>query len=433
MSAPSDVFKSVLGKHRPDPKTYEKLFRDFHRHPELSFAEKETASRIVAHLKTLSGDLDIRTGIGGTGIIAICKNGSGPTVLLRADIDGLPIEEKTGLDYASKHTMRDVDADNAVKPVMHACGHDFHITCNLGAAETLIKARDAWAGTVIFLFQPAEERGRGAQAMVDDGLYDAKKHACPIPDIVLGQHVFSVIRAGTVMTKSGPILSAADNWRITVFGKGGHGSMPHLCVDPVVIAAHIVVRFQTLVSRELPPDEAGVVTVGSLKAGETVNVISDQAIIQVNVRSVSEQYRKVMLDGIKRIVQAECDAGRSPKPPVFEFLDSYPLTVNDKDMTQKIQKSFATYFGERHIISDKAASGSEDFQILASSVGKPSVFWGWGGAEASVHDKHEKEGTLNDIAVNHSAYFAPAIHPTLETGIEAMTVAALTFVGKDGN
>ncbi|KAJ6437272.1 hippurate hydrolase [Purpureocillium lavendulum] len=430
MSAQS--FKAILDKHSAEPKEYEKLFRDFHRYPELSFLEKETASKIVSHLKSLSDAFDIRTGIGGTGLIAILKNGPGPTILLRADIDGLPIEEKTGLDYASKQTMKDTDMDDVVKPVMHACGHDFHITCNLGAAETLVKARDAWDGTIIFLFQPGEERGRGAQAMVDDGLFDPKKHACPIPDVFLGQHVFSIIRAGTVVTKCGPVLSAADNWRITVYGKGGHGSMPHLCIDPVVIAAHIVVRFQTLISRELPPEEAGVVTVGSLKAGETVNVISDEAVIQVNVRSVSEQYRKVILDGIKRIVRAECEASRSPKEPVFEFLDSYPLTVNDKDVTQRVQKNFSAYFGDNHFTSDKPASGSEDFQILSTSVGKPSMFWGWGGADPRVYDKHEKEGTLNEIPVNHSAYFSPAIHPTLKTGIDAMTVAALSFVGKVG-
>ncbi|OAQ62035.1 hippurate hydrolase [Pochonia chlamydosporia 170] len=425
----SSPFKAILEKHKPNLDTYESLYRHFHQNPEISTLEHETAAKIASHLKSLSPDLDIRTGIGGTGVIAICKNGAGPTVLLRADIDALPVLEKTGLDYASTKTMKDTHLDNVTKPVMHACGHDMHITCNLAAADTLLRARQEWSGTLIFLFQPAEERACGAQAMVDDGLYDPKKHACPIPDVVLGQHVFP-IPPGVVATKSGPILAAADSWRITIYGRGGHGSMPHRCIDALVIAASIVVRLQTIVSREVPPEETAVVTVGSLKAGDTVNVIGDEAVMQVNVRTVSEKWRKVVLDGIKRIVKAECEAGRCPKEPRFEKLNAFPLTSNDATVTEKVGQSFAAHFGDSFETIGTPLSGSEDFQILASAINKPSMFWAWSGSGSDVWENHQKEGTLDELPVNHSPLFAPAIHPTLDTGIDAMVVGALTFVGK---
>lgn len=271
-------FSGVIDKYRPKLEPYEELYKYYHANGELSTQEKETAASITEHLKKLSSEFDIRTGIGGHGQIAILKNGEGRTILLRADIDALPVGEKTGLPYASKKTQLDVDG--VVKPVMHACGHDFHITSLLAAAETLIAAQSEWSGTIIFLFQPAEERGCGAQAMVDDGLYDTAKHACPIPDVVLGQHVFP-LQAGKTGLKPGPLMSAADSFKITIYGSGGHGSMPHMTIDPVVIASHVVVRLQTIVSREVPPDETAVVTVGALQAGSTENVISDEAVIKI--------------------------------------------------------------------------------------------------------------------------------------------------------
>lgn len=344
-------------------------------------------------------------------------------------MDALPVYEKTGLEYASTKTMKDTNFDNVVKPVMHACGHDMHITCNLAAADTLLRARQEWSGTIIFLFQPAEERGCGAQAMVDDGLYDLTKHACPIPDVVLGQHVFP-LPPGAVVTKSGAVLAAADSWRITIYGQGGHGSMPHRCIDALVIAASIVVRLQTIVSREIPPEEIAVVTVGSLKAGDAVNVIGDEAVMQVNIRTISHKWRTVVLDGIKRIVKAECEAGRSPKEPLFEKLNSFPLTSNDDKITETVGKSFTAHFGHAFQVIGMPVSGSEDFQILASAVNKPSMFWGWSGSGTEAWEKHKIDGTLDQVPVNHSAYFAPALHPTLDTGIDAMVVAALTFVGK---
>ena len=424
----SSPFSGLLDKHRPSLSTYEDLYKHFHSHPELSTQESETAKLITERLKDLSSDLDITTNIGGTGQIAVLKNGTGPTVLLRADIDALPIAEKTGLEYASKATMKD-NRDGVTKPVMHACGHDYHITSMLACVETMLSCRDTWAGTIIFLFQPAEERGVGAQAMVDDGLYDDKKHACPIPDVVLGQHVFP-LRAGMVTTKPGVIMSAADSFKITILGRGGHGSMPHYCIDPVVIAAKVVVSLQTIVSREVPPDEMAVVTVGSVQAGEAENVIPHEAVIKVNVRTVDEGVRKTVLKAIERIVHGECEAGGCVEKPVIERIAGFPLTDNDHDTALKVQETLQGYFGEKYQKDMKYVLGSEDFGILGTAVGKPYVFQFFGGFDGEKWDALEKEGKLNEVPVNHSPYFAPVLQPTLKTGVDAICLAALTFVGK---
>lgn len=235
------TISDLANKHRPDLDKYTTLYKHFHANPELSNQEKETAARIASELRSISPDFDIRINIGGHGLAAILTNGSGSTVLLRADFDALPVQERTGLPYAS--TKRMVDADGVEKPVMHACGHDMHISCMLGAAEALVSARESWSGTLVLAFQPAEERGTGAQAMVDDGLYDPKRHAVPVPDIVLGAHVMPH-RAGVIGTRKGLIMSAADSMRITLHGRGGHASMPHRLVDPVVMAASTVMRLQ---------------------------------------------------------------------------------------------------------------------------------------------------------------------------------------------
>lgn len=428
-STKSDLFKSVIKEYRPDLKPYEELYKHCHQNGEISTLEKKTAALITERLKKLSSDLDIRTGIGGHGQIAILENGAGPTILLRADIDALPIQEKTGLDYASTKTMQ--DTDGVVKPVMHACGHDFHITSLLAATETLIAARSKWSGTIIFLFQPAEERGCGASAMVDDGLYASDKHACPIPDVVLGQHVFP-LQAGKTATRAGPIMSAADSFKITIYGSGGHGSMPHRTIDPVVIASHIVVRLQTIVSREVPPDETAVVTVGALQAGSTENVISDEAVLKINIRSVSTEWRKRILASVKRIVNAECLAGNCPKEALVEETSSFPLTINDAKTVGKINESFTSYFGDDHDGDAKNVLGSEDFGILGSAIDRPYCFWFFGGHDPKMYQEKMQKGEEHTIPVNHSPFFAPVLQPTLTVGVDALVVAALTYLGKKG-
>ena len=428
-SAATLQFQDILDQNRPGLSSYEELYKYFHENPEISTLEENTSTKIESHLRSISshGELDIRTKIGGHGLIAICKNGSGPTVLLRADMDGMPVSEKTDLPYASSKTQKD-NLDGQVKQVMHACGHDFHVTSLLATAETMLAARKVWNGTLVFLFQPAEERGSGATDMVKDGLYDPSRHACPIPDICMAQHVYPEL-AGSVQTKVGPFFSAADSYRITVYGGGGHGSMPHRCIDPVVVACHIVIRFQTIVSREIPPDETAVITVGSIQSGNTVNVISDKAVLQVNIRSVSEKWRKTILDSIKRIVDGECEISRCPKPATFEKLNDYPLTDNNEEATQRIQESFTQYFGQRHSIVNKAFLASEDFSHLANAVGKPYVYWTFGGIDQETWEKHNKANMLDQIPVNHSPFFNPAIEPTLQTGVDTLVVAALTYLG----
>ncbi|KPI38186.1 Hippurate hydrolase [Cyphellophora attinorum] len=425
-------FAAVIEQHLPNLAAYRDLYKHFHHNPEISTLETETSARIASELRILnekhSSPIEIKTNIGGTGLIGIHRNGDGPIVLLRADIDGLPVEEKTGLDYASTKRMMDTHLDQIEKPTMHACGHDFHITALLAAIETLLNAKNSWSGTLIYLFQPAEERGAGARMMLDDGLYT--KHGCPIPDVCLGQHVWPH-KAGNVFSRSGAMMSAADSYEITIFGRGGHGSMPHLAIDPVVIASHIVVRLQTLVSREVPPDETAVVTVGSLKAGDTVNVIAEEAKLQVNIRSVSEQWRRVLLDGLTRVVRAECDAGRATAPPRIVRLNQYPLTYNDEAVTRRVEHQFTRFFGDRHKLDMQPVLGSEDFPLLGSEVGRPYFFWFFGGHDPRDYDERVRLGTVNDIPMNHNPYFAPCIDPTLRTGVEAMVIAALSFVGKD--
>ena len=259
--------------------------------------------------------------------------------------------------------------------------------------------------------------------MIDDGLYSPTSHAVPVPDICLGQHVFPQL-AGTVDTKPGTVMSAANSFKITIFGHGGHGSMPHFTVDPVVIASYIVIRLQTIVSRECPPNETAVLTVGAIQAGTTENIIAEMATLRLNLRSVSPKTRDLMVKAVKRIVKAECVAGRCPKEPLIEPTTSFPLTSNDEAVTKAVQKSFSTYFGDRHNPDGVASLASEDFGILASSVGASSMFWFFGGYAKQDMEKQP-------VPYNHNAGFAPAIQPTLQTGVDALVVAALTFLGKE--
>lgn len=293
------------------------------------------------------------------------------------------------------------------------------------AAEMLLSARKNWSGTLVFLFQPAEEAGDGALGMVKDGLYESERHNCPVPDMVLGQHV-APIRAGIVASKPGPIMSSSDSFKVTIFGRGGHGSMPHRCIDPVVIASHIVVRLQTVVSRVVPPDEVAVITVGSIHAGEAENVICDHAFFTINVRTLDEAVRQTVLDHIQTIIKAECEAGFCEKPPHIEHHMSLPVTNNTPEVDGQVRHALEGYFGEEFVLAPKSSLASEDFSILASSIGKPYYFWLYGGIDQDNWDSLAAQNKLNTVPINHSADFAPAIHPTLQTGADAMTVAALT-------
>jgi amidohydrolase len=397
----------------------EELYRDIHQHPELWHQETRTAGLVADRLR--GAGFEVHERVGGTGVVGVLRNGAGATVLLRADMDALPVREATGLPYAS--TVTATDGDGTEVPVMHACGHDVHVTCLAGAATLLAEGRQHWSGTLIALFQPAEETGDGARGMVEAGLADL----IPVPDVALGQHVMPA-PAGLIGMHAGPALSAADSMRITVHGRGAHGSMPHAAVDPVVLAAMIVVRLQTIVSREVPPGETAVLTVGSLQAGTKSNVIPESAVLQLNVRTFSEATRSTILAAIERIVRAECAASDCPEEPEFELFDRFPLTHNDAATTDRVAAALGDLFGDR-VIPVGQQSASEDFSDIPSALGVPYTYWFVGGTDAATYEAAVTAGRVaQDIPVNHSARFAPVIQPTLDAGTSALVAAALGWL-----
>ncbi|TMR12045.1 amidohydrolase, partial [Nonomuraea zeae] len=352
------------------------FYQDLHRHPELSFAEERTAALAADRLR--AAGFEVTTGVGGTGVAGVLRNGEGPTVALRADMDALPVLEATGLPYASTATTR--DAEGRQIPLMHACGHDMHVTCLSGAATLLAAGRDRWRGTLVALFQPAEEIAAGAQAMVDDRLFDR----IGTPDVVLGQHVFPS-PAGTVLVSPGEILATADSIEIRLYGRGGHSSQPERTVDPVVLAAATVMRLQTVVAREVSPFERAVLTVAQIHAGHKENVIADEATITLNIRTFSTDVRRTLLAAIERVVNAEAAASGATRSPEFRTLNSFPLTSNDAAATEKLRDAFAARFGPERVTEMKPLMGSEDFGVFGATAGVPSVFWGLGGADAEVY------------------------------------------------
>ena len=384
----------------------EALYKDVHRHPELSMPEERTAALAAQHLQ--AAGFEVTTGVGHTGVVGVLHNGHGPTVMLRADMDALPVEEQTGLDYAS-----------TVDGVMHACGHDMHVAWLAGAAARLAAHRDGWHGTLMAVFQPAEETAAGAQAMIDDSLFDRFAK----PDVILGQHVMPA-PAGSIGTRTGVITSAADSFDIRLFGRGAHGSMPQASIDPVVMAAATVLRLQTIVAREVAPAQAAVVTIGALQAGTKENVIPDEALIKLNVRTYDEQVRGHVLAAITRIVNAEADASRAPKRPEITALDHYDLVANDPAATETVRAAFRSRFGDDRVVDITPISASEDFGSFGREWGVPSVFWTVGGIDNAVYDEAAKAGRLAELPTNHNPRFAPALHPTLETGVETLITAA---------
>lgn len=400
----------------------EALYTDVHAHPELSMQETRTAGLAAERLR--AAGYEVTTGIGKTGVVGLLRNGEGPTVMLRADMDALPVQELTGLPYASQVTTTDREGNTV--PVMHACGHDMHVTWLTGVATLLAQVRDAWRGTVMAVFQPAEETAEGARAMIDDGLFQR----FPKPDVVLAQHLM-VGPAGELTGRPGPITSAADSLQIRLFGRGAHGSMPQASIDPVVMAAATVMRLQTIVSHEVAAMEQAVVTIGSLQAGTKENVIPDEAVIKLNIRTYDEGVRKRVLAAVERIVKAEAEAAGAPKPPEITPLYRYPLGTNDPGATERVANAFRANFSTERVRRVGAISASEDFGFFGVEWGVPSVFWFVGGTDPEVYAKAEAAGEVNTLPVNHSPYFAPVIHPTLQAGVEAMVVAALDWLGKE--
>jgi hippurate hydrolase len=393
----------------------EALYKDLHRHPELSMQEVRTAQIAAGAMQELG--YEVTRNVGVTGVVCVMANGAGPVVMLRADMDALPMIEDSGLEYASSATAR--DADGSEVGVAHSCGHDMHVTWMIGAARILAANRGAWRGTLMIVFQPGEETAEGARSMVRDW----GEGRFPTPDVILGQHVM-VGPAGTVSYRPGVTLSAGDSLKIKLFGRGSHGSQPQTSIDPVIMAAATTLRLQTIVSREIAPSEPAVLTIGSLQAGTKENIIPDDATIKLNVRTFNEDTRELMLASIRRICCAECDASGAERPPEITTINSYPLTENDAAATEKVAEAFNHQFGENALLASGPASASEDFSIFGRAWGVPYVFWFVGGTDAAVYASAKQEKRLNEIPSNHSPRFAPMIHPTLETGLQAMLTAA---------
>ena len=415
-TTPADTILATLDQLLPDLET---LYTDIHAHPELSMQETRTSAIAAERLR--GAGYEVTTGVGKTGVVGVLRNGDGPTVMLRADMDALPVQEATGLPYASKATA--TDREGKTVPVMHACGHDMHVTWLAGVATLLAQARGAWHGTVMAVFQPAEETAEGARAMLDDGL--TKRF--PRPDVVLGQHVMP-LPAGVVASREGVVTSAGDSLQIRLFGRGAHGSMPQASVDPVVMAAATVLRLQTIVSREVAPTDAAVVTVGALQAGTKENVIPDEALIKLNVRTFDEGVRTRVLGAIERIVKAEATASGAQRPPEFTKLDQYPMVQNDPEAARRVAEAFRQHFPAERVEETAPTTASEDFGAFGTAWGSPAVFWFVGGTDPALYAKAKAENRLGELPTNHNPRFAPLLHPTLETGVEAMMTAALAWL-----
>ena len=397
------------------------VYRDVHAHPELGFAETRTAGMAESHLSGMG--FEVTAGVGGTGVVGLFRNGPGPTVLVRADMDALPVLEATGLPYASTQVSTD-PAGNQI-PVMHACGHDMHVACLLGACERLAESPDTWSGTLMAVFQPAEELGAGARAMIDDGLFTR----FGTPAVVLGQHV-APLPAGLIGLRVGAAFAAADSMKVTLHGQGAHGSRPEASVDPVVMAAATVLRAQTIVSREIPAGETAVVTIGTLHAGTAVNIIPDRAELGFSIRTFSTDVREQVLAAIERIACGEAATARAPRPPDVELAYSFPAVINDEAACARTRPALQSV--SPMIVDPGPVTGSEDVGLLASAAGAPCVFWLLGGADPAGFDGATTIGEIaarsKDLPSNHSPMFAPVIEPTLSAGIRALTAAATTWL-----
>lgn len=401
----------------------EALYLDLHQHPELSFQEHRTSSLLANHLRALG--FDTTEGVGRTGVLGVLTNGEGPCVWLRADMDALPVREQGDHGHISLATGTAPSGETV--PVMHACGHDMHMTAMIGAAEQLSRNRETWRGTVVVAFQPAEELGAGARAMLDDGALDR----APRPDIVLGQHL-SPVPAGTIRMHPGTQNAGCDTIRITLRGRGGHGSRPHTTVDPVVMAAATVMRLQTVVSRHIDPLEVAVVTVGSMRAGHKDNIIGDEATLEVSIRYARESVREQLIEHIERIVRAEAEASGAEEAPIVEITETLPPTINDPAVAERLMAAFSRAIGEQNVSDPGMSPGSEDVSWFARDANVPLGFWYWGGWNAEAYRRAESAGRISlDVPTNHSPTMVPVIQPTIETGVTALMTAVHEFLGLD--
>ena len=384
------------------------LYVDLHQHPELSGAETATAAKLAGQLRALGYTVTER--IGGTGVVAVLLNGAGKTILLRTELDALPVEEATGLPFASKVHAKDPSGRDVA--VGHMCGHDVHMSALVATASIMAQRKDAWHGTLVLIGQPAEETISGAEKMVKDGLFTR----FPRPDALLALHVMNDLPAGQVGVVEGAYSSNADSLRITIYGKGGHGSAPHTTVDPIVIAARTVVSLQTIVAREVKPGEFAVVTVGYVNAGTKNNIIPDQAELGLTVRTHSGQVRTQILNAITRIANAEAQAGNAPRAPLIERYEATDAVYNDPALTRRLHQSLATALGADHVVKGEPITASEDFSVFIEQ-GIPGFYLTLGGADPQKFAEARANGT--SLPSNHSPLFAPDVDPALHTAINA--------------
>ena len=392
------------------------LYLDLHEHPELSSHETQTAAKIGERLRSLG--YEVTEHVGGTGIVAILRNGSGPTVMLRTELDALPVEEKTGLPYASKvHTKDDAGRD---VPVMHACGHDIHMSALVATAGIMARSKDTWRGTLMLIGQPAEETISGAKAMIADGF----STRFPKPDVGIALHVGNELPAGQVGIAPGIYNTNADSLRVTIYGKGGHGAAPNTTIDPIVIAARTIVALQTIDSREVKPGELAVITVGYIRAGTKNNIIPDQAEMGLTVRTFKADVRKQVLAAIERIVKGEAMAGGATREPLIERYEFTDAVYNDPTLAKRLRVPLEAAVGKENVINEEPITPSEDYSYFVE-LGIPSLYFSLGGADPEKFAEAHKSGTT--LPSNHSPFFMPDVEPSLRTGIAA-EVAVLRYL-----
>jgi len=399
----------------PDARTF---YVDLHSHPELSGHEVQTAAKLAGRLR--SAGYEVTEHVGGTGMVAVLKNGTGPTIMLRTELDALPVEEKTGLEYASKVRTKD-DAGRDV-PVMHACGHDLHMASLLGTAEIMARSKNAWHGTLMLVGQPAEETISGAKSMVADGFLTR----FPKPDIGVALHVGNDLPAGKIGIAPGTYDANADSLRITIYGKGGHGSAPHTSIDPIVIAARTILALQTIPSREVKPGEMAVVTVGYIRAGTKNNIIPDEAELGLTVRTYKPDVRKQVLAAIARITKAEAAAGGALREPAIEHYESTDSVFNNPALAERLKGTLESALGKDNVEIQPPHTASEDYSVFVEQ-GIPSLYFSLGGADPAKFTEAKAAGTT--LASNHSSLFAPDVDPALHTGIMAEVAVLRNLLG----
>ena len=388
----------------------ENLYRYLHSHPELSLKEEKTALRMAEEMEKIG--LKVTRKVGGYGVVGLLENGKGPVILVRADMDALPVTEATGLPYAS----REIGA-------MHACGHDIHMTCLVGAASLLVQIKNQWKGTLLFIAQPAEEKGQGAQAMLGDGLFTR----FPKPDYALALHVDSQLPTGVIGYRRGAAFANVDSVDVTIYGRGGHGAYPHLAVDPIVIASEFVLALQTITARELKPYETAVVTVGSIHGGTKHNIIPDQVKLELTIRSYTDEVRNQILEAIQRLAAGIAKAHRAPQEPLVKITESIPSTHNDPRLVDRLLPVFQKTLGEKNVVEKDPEMGGEDFGLYGRA-GVPAFLFRVGSVPQKRIQESQRPGG-RPLPSLHSAEYAPDPEPTITSGIQTMVAAVLELLG----